>query len=332
MSTIQKLAQSLGIQDREILNELANLGNTFGTDAVISILEGVADTASAKFLPYWARPLARLMSGFVANTASSINRAELLEQLKTSIASQQDEAKKGTIGLQPEMERGSKENFGGFDEGNVVLFGVTQSGKTTSFVTWLYNEMITNYDMCVLIGSDLLKSEKIQEIRTAIQYGLYKQSKEFNQDVFSFFNRSQIDDGIDFATSRETSKQKLVFFDDIQLDNSTRKFDKVALFTQEAKHAKCTVYTSLHMSFNDKAAEIIRSSAKYFVLFNQHEQNFNRLLKLEKGNRLWRKYNMIVDIHERVLIHEIVTGKNFYGTWPYNRMDPLIASDEEGNM
>jgi len=297
-------------------------------DLISEIVKQVGITGSVYSLPYWLQPVAIALINYSTDASNALYKTSLYSALRDADISNK-ELKKETRPVQGPIEAISKEKFEGFKEGNVVLFGVTQSGKTTNFVTWLYNGLITNFDMFILVGSDLLKEESIQQIRTGIQYALMEQGKEFNTDVFAYFNRSQIEDAIDFATSKNADKKKLVFFDDIQLDGNGRRFDKVALFTQEAKHANVTVYTSLHMSFNDKAAEIIRSSAKYFCLFNQHEQNFNRLLKLEKGNKLWRKYNLIADIHERVVIHELVTNKNFFGTWPYSRMDPLIHTETE---
>ena len=196
-----------------------------------------------------------------------------------------------------------------------------------------FESQFSNPKFTSLLAKEMLSKlkDKVEEIRTAVQYALMKQGKEYNTDVFAFYNRTQLDDGIDFATTN-SGKKKLVFFDDIQLDNSSSNFQKVALFTQECKHANCTVFTSMHMTYNDKGAEIIRSSAKYFCLFNQHEQNFNRLLGLDKGNRLWRKYNLISDLHERVLIHDVVNRKNFYGTYPYTRMDPLINSEATNDL
>lgn len=301
---------------------LANLG--------IDLAKGVAVAS----LPYPYNILGMAIGNLVKTGRQEymkIINDELFKYKESALTESAKKEREKPIRVQPKIEQASKETFEGFGEGNVILFGVTQSGKTTSFVTWLYNDLIKEFDMCILVGSDLLKQDKIQEIRTGVQYALMKQSKEYNQDVFAFFNRNQLDDALDFAIQKNTDKRKIIFFDDIQLDNA-RKFDKVAMFTQECKHAKCTAYVSMHMTFNDKSAEIIRSSAKYFAMFNQHEQNFNRLLKLEKGNRLWRKYNGIVDIHDRVLIHDITTSKNFYGSFPYARMDPLIASDDDGNL
>ena len=300
-------------------------------DALTEVFRLLAQTASIATLPYYLQPLANQLILYAGDVGNSLYKTSLFAALRdTDIAKLEERKKLGqTRPIQGPLEQPSKEKFEGFKEGNVVLFGVTQSGKTTNFITWLYNGLISNFDLFILVGSDLLKEESIQQIRTGIQYALMEQGKEFNNDICAYYNRSQIEDAIDFATSKNGDKKKLVFFDDIQLDGNGRRFDKVALFTQEAKHANVTVYTSLHMSFNDKAAEIIRSSAKYFVLFNQHEQNFNRLLKLEKGNKLWRKYNLIADIHERVVIHDIVTANNYFGTWPYSRMDPLIHNENE---
>ena len=299
-------------------------------DVVTEIFRLLGQTASLAALPYYLQPIANQMIMYAGDTANQLYKTSLFAALRDADISKLEDAKrKDSRPGQPALDAISKEKFAGFKEGNVVMFGVTQSGKTTNFVTWLYNGIITNFDMFILVGSDLLKEESIQQIRTGVQFALMEEGKEFNDDVFAYFNRSQIEDAIDFATSKNSDKRKLVFFDDIQLDGNGRRFDKVALFTQEAKHANVTVYTSLHMSFNDKAAEIIRSSAKYFVLFNQHEANFNRLLKLEKGNKLWRKYNLIADIHERIVINDISTNSNYFGTWPYARLDPLIHDENE---
>ena len=309
--------------------------NTDTSDIISNALYGISAGAALSTLPAVLQPFAQAMLFWIKNTADKNRKQKVYDELYKlqDVANKESTkiAKESSDVRAPRVEESSIEKFDKFDEGNIVLFGVTQSGKTTNFITWCFNDLISNFDLFILVGSDLLKNESIQEMRTGIQYALMKQDKEFNDNVFAFFNRTQLDDAIDFASQNKSAK-KLVFFDDIQLDGSGRKFDKVALFTQECKHAGCTVVTSLHMSFNDKGAEIIRSSARYFALFNQPEQNFNRLLKLEKGNRLWRKYNMIVDIHERILIHDNVTGKNFFGTWPYSRMDPLIASEEDSQQ
>ena len=315
--------------DDAVLSQIKSYASEIKKEDVLSeVIKQLGVVGSISLLPYWLQPLGIALTQYSVDAGNSLYKTALFAALRDTDISNKEQ-KTQTRPTQQPIEQVSKEKFEGFKEGNVVLFGVTQSGKTTNFVTWLYNGLISNFDMFVLVGSDLLKEESIQQIRTGIQYALMEQGKEYNNDVFAYFNRSQIEDAIDFATSKNSDKKKLVFFDDIQLDGNGRRFDRVALFTQEAKHANVTVYTSLHMSFNDKAAEIIRSSAKYFCLFNQHEQNFNRLLKLEKGSKLWRKYNLISDIHERVVIHEIITNKNFFGTWPYSRMDPLIHSETE---
>jgi len=311
--------------------------DVLNTDAGLAIINGLMTAAifstgsvPSVFMPFIYSAISYLTNRGAATYRDQVfkERDKLAKVAQEEKSSQED---RKVIPIQPIVDSASKETFQGFDDGNVCLFGVTQSGKTTAFITWLYTDLITDFDLFILIGSDLLKKDKVEEIRTAVQYALMKQGKEYNTDVFAFYNRTQLDDGIDFATTN-SGKKKLVFFDDIQLDNSSSNFQKVALFTQECKHANCTVFTSMHMTYNDKGAEIIRSSAKYFCLFNQHEQNFNRLLGIEKGNRLWRKYNLISDLHERVLIHDVVNRKNFFGTFPYTRMDPLINSEASNDL
>jgi len=307
---------------------------TTDTAGYLSFLADVAIWTTGR-IPIYLKPFVSGFKNYMINRFDKTYKDTLYEERdKLKDVSETEKEKKEAnplIPIQPQLEQASKDTFSGFEDGNVCLFGVTQSGKTTAFITWLYTDLISDFDLFILIGSDLLKADKVQEIRTAVQYALMKQGVEYNDNCFAFYNRTQLDDGIDFATTN-SGRKKLVFFDDIQLDTSSKNFEKVALFTQECKHANCRVFTSMHMTFNDKGAEIIRSSAKYFCLFNQHEQNFNRLLNLDKGNRLWRKYNLIPDLHDRLLIHDIVKRTNYFGTYPYARMDPLINSDGTNDL
>lgn len=224
------------------------------------------------------------------------------------------------------------EKFSGFEKKkHIALIGTTDSGKTTSFCSFLFNGLFKEFDSFVLVGSDLMTKSQIDPIRESCLYNLQVLQNKETLNKFSYYKSTQMENALNFMGNENRELIKLGFIDDSQLSGS-KQINEISNFINQAKNANCGIALSLHEGFKEKAEQTIRDACKYKVLFNQTEVTFNRLLNLQKGNMLWKKYNMIQDLYDRVLIYDRDTQKSYYGFYPYLRMDPLINNADSDKI
>jgi len=320
---------------RGIANDIVNsLSGLYSSDVIIELIRALINgTIISSNLPFGLKILANTITNFVANKGSEIWKKKLYQELyeqgdKAKLESQNKQKIRPVLpGVAPEDR---SQIFPGFQQlTHTALIGSTNSGKTTWLTTkMLQNGVIPEFDIFVLIGSDYMNNENIQPIRKAVMYHLKETEKPFDNNVFFYFKASEIQDAIAFASSSYTDKQKLMFFDDIQISNHASAMGN---FSQQAKNHKCTLFISMHVAFSKQTDIMIRGACRYYVLFNQNENTFNRLTDQRVGNALWRQYNLITDKYERVIIYDTETKKAYAGVNKMHLLNPLINNINTDN-
>lgn len=234
-----------------------------------------------------------------------------------------------TVGTQPALiNKETGDAFPGFAENNhVVIIGSTSSGKTTNTITMLLKpQLFTNFDIFVYTASSL-SEQKIEQVRQAALCNLQLEQKKPAENSFIYFKENQVNDSINFLSTQRRDTQKLAFFDDMQIA-AEKDLNKIAGFIHQAKNAQVQMVVSLHRAFGSRDEIKIREACRYYILYNANEDVFNRLLGLKTGNTLWKKYSLIEEKFDRILIYDKEERKSYYGTHKYLQFDPLIEKGQ----
>jgi hypothetical protein len=233
-----------------------------------------------------------------------------------------------TIGMQaPLINKETQDAFPGFASNNhVVIIGSTSSGKTTNTITMLLKPMFKEFDLFVYTASSLSEG-KINEVRQAVLYNLQIEQQKEAENSFVYFKETQVNDSINYLSTQRRDSKKLAFFDDMQIA-AEKDMSKIAGFIHQAKNADVQMIVSLHRAFGSKEEIKIREACRYYILYNANEDVFNRLLGLKTGNTLWKKYALIEEKFDRIIIYDKEERKSYYGTHKYLQFDPLIEKGQ----
>jgi hypothetical protein len=230
-----------------------------------------------------------------------------------------------TIGTQaPLVNKETGDSFPGFASNNhVVIIGSTSSGKTTNTITMLLKPQLFSQFDCFVYTASSLSEGKINEVRQAALYNLQVEQSKDAENAFVYFKETQVNDSINFLSTQRREAKKLAFFDDMQIA-AEKDMGKIAGFIHQAKNADVQMIVSLHRAFGSKEEIKIREACRYYILYNANEDVFNRLLGLKTGNSLWKKYSLIEEKFDRIIIYDKEERKSYYGTHKYLQFDPLI--------
>lgn len=225
----------------------------------------------------------------------------------------------------PKNEKTNK-TFPGFQPHlHIGIFGATNSGKTTNTITQTYKGLFNFVDMVMLNGGEA-DAKNIENYHRAYLSVIQLEKHQDPTNKFAYFGPSDRQKVYMMAKDpKYSSMQKLVIFDDAQA-SSNKSNDEMANFVVEAKNANCTCMIMMHFAYNGEVAKKIRGSCSYYVLYNQTESDFNRILGLSAGNPLWKKYSMISDKLDRVLIFDKHEREYYYGTLNYADFNPVVPS------
>ena len=223
----------------------------------------------------------------------------------------------------PKNEKTNK-TFPGFQPHlHIGIFGATNSGKTTNTITQTYKGLFNFVDMVLLNGGEA-DAKNIENYHRAYLSVIQLEKHQDPTNKFAYFGPTDRQKVYMMAKDpKYSSLQKLVIFDDAQ-SSSNKSNDEMASFVIEAKNANCTCMIMMHFAYNGEVAKKIRGSCSYFVLYNQTESDFNRILGLNAGNPLWKKYSMISDKLDRVLIFDKHEREYYYGTLNYADFNPVV--------
>lgn len=225
--------------------------------------------------------------------------------------------------LQKNLQKGTSDVFKGFEpKKHICLIGSTDSGKTTNTVTMLLKNRIFSYFDTFILCASGLDGQNFENFRKASMWNLMTRKKDVT-NTFAYFKNDDVQKCIDFISDPDKrNKQKLVFFDDQQAISS-KNIKTVGDFVMQAKNTNASLIVSLHQGYSQGPEKKIRDACQYMILFNQTEDTFNRLLGLKVGNALWKKYSLISNKYERVIIYDVNERSLWYGTGNYERFDTI---------
>ncbi len=225
------------------------------------------------------------------------------------------------------QESGKK--FPGFEPlFHILVIGSTGSGKTTNLITMLFKGLFSQIkmDMAILNGGQA-DVKNVTNIRQACLYDIVNVQGKEQEDAFAYFHEDQFKEAKNLAFDHAlASRSKLCIFDDAQASDGNEKVATLRTMVLQAKNANCTCVFLTHYGFKGKEEQIFRDAARYYVLHDQNQLNFNKLLGLKVNNPLYQKYSNIPEINDRVIIYDTRLREIYYGTHNYLDFNPILPS------
>jgi hypothetical protein len=321
-ATINTIANDL--HNSNFIGDIADsLGILLGTGVNIA----VGNTPMGALLNFLTR-------GVVSKAGDYASKSDAIRNLFRNAEREYNRAakhKKETSIEQPMIKLQDNGNaFKGFkNEGHIILFGATNSGKTSWLITSLFDNVFDDFDMFVFVGAASASGD-LNNLSDSVAAHFVLDKHMSAHQTFLYFHNDKMNEAIICCQHMFKDKRKLVFFDDMQA--STRKAkQEVGAFIIQAKHSKCSVITTMHDP-TDEFAKRIRDNSSFYVLFNVHQQWFNMLLRLSVDNPLYKKYSMIQGgQYSKILIYDKLNSKLYYGTGKRLEFDPLIPLGKENS-
>ncbi len=223
----------------------------------------------------------------------------------------------------------SGKRFPGFEPlYHILIIGSTGSGKTTNLITMLYKGLFKDIkmDMAILNGGQA-DVKNVTNFRQACLYDICVEQDKAQQDAFAYFHEDQFKEAKNLAFDPAlANKNKLCIFDDAQASDGNEKIATLRTMVLQAKNANCTCVFLTHYGFKGKEEQIFRDAARYYILHDQNQLNFNKLLGLRVNNALFQKYANIPNINDRVVIYDTRQKEIYYGTHNYLDFNPILPN------